>query len=148
MDKPKPITELLSNTSFAAEQTLRHGEYLRRLNTLLTRILDGDSRLHCQIGNIRDGLLILFADSTAWAVRLRYQTPVLLRELKQQKGLESLQKIEIRVMPKEEKEHTEQKVSLSSEASSCINACADNISDEKLQNALKRLAAHHKKEID
>lgn len=144
MDKPKPITELLHHASFPAEDVLQRGQFLHHLNNLIGTLLDPDARLHCQLGNIRDGLLILYTDSTAWASRLRYQTPTLLKQLQQHKGLESLQKVEVKVLPEEKKDVKNQKIALSSGASSCISTFANGIEDENLRNALKHLAAHHK----
>lgn len=144
MDKPSQLTKLLDQSASAAGNILRRGQYLQRLNQLLSRVLDTESRLHCRIGNVRDGLLILYTDSTAWATRLRYQAPALLAQLQQQKGLEGLQKIELRVLPEGKQEVKHQKASLSNEAASCITACADGIEDERLRNALKHLAKHHK----
>ena len=145
MDKPSPVTELLQQSGFAAEGVLQRGRFLHRLERLLDRLLDPDTRVHCRVGNIRDGVLILFTDSTAWATRLRYHVPSLLNALQQQKPLQELRKIELRVLPLEKKEITHQKANLSSEAASCITACAEGIDDEGLSQALQRLASHHKK---
>jgi hypothetical protein len=145
MDKPRPLTELFKRADFPAEGVLQRGQFLHRLNRLVSRLLDDDSKLHCQVGNLRDGILILYADTTAWASRLRYQGPALLKQLQQRKGLESLQQVEIRVMPREEKVSKEHKAELSEEASSCLSACADSIEDDALRNALQSLAAHHKR---
>ena len=145
MDKPSQITKLLHSTSFPAEGLLQRGQYLHRLDRLFGKLLDSETRLHCQVGNIRDGVLIIYIDSTAWATRLRYQTPALLQQLQQRKGLEGLHQIELRVLPAEKKELIEQPAKLSQEASSCLSACAESLEDENLSNALRRLAAHHKK---
>lgn len=144
MDKPNSLTELLQNDDFPAGEILKRGRFLKRLNHLIQNLLDDDLKIHCQVGNIRDGLLILYTDSTAWASRLRYQGPALLKQLQQHKGLASLQQIEIRVQPREEKESITRKVKLSGEASSCLQSCAEGITDSGLKQALERLAAHHK----
>ncbi len=145
MDKPNQITKLLHSASFPAEGLLQRGQYLHRLDRLLGKLLDAESRLHCRVGNVRDGVLILYTDSTAWATRLRYQTPALLQQLKQRRGLEGLQQIELRVLPKEKKEVSYQQAKLSQEASSCLTSCAESVEDEGLSGALRRLAAHHNK---
>lgn len=145
MDKPKPITDLLYRDNFPAEGVLQRGQFLHRLNRLLSSLLDDDSRLHCQVGNVRDGVLIIYVDSTAWASRLRYQSPALLKQLQQRKGLAALNQIEIKVLPRQESKKRIKPVELSAEASSCLSACADSIADEGLRAALQRLATHHKK---
>lgn len=123
---------------------MQRGQFLYRLNRLVASLLDSDSKLHCQVGNIRDGVLILYADSAGWASRLRYQAPTLLKQLQQRKGLEKLQKIELRVLPEQQKEETKQRAEMSAEASSCIQACSESIEDKELSRALARLAAHRK----
>lgn len=145
MDKPHPLTDLLKNANFPAEGVLQRGQFLHRLNRLVSHLLDDDSKRHCQVGNVRDNTLILYVDTTAWASRLRYQGPALLKQLQQRKGLESLQQVEVRVMPQEEKVSKEHKAELSGVASSCISACAESIGDDGLRNALQNLAAHHSK---
>ncbi len=146
MDKPSPITKLLHHADFPAEGLLQRGQYLHRLDRLLGSLLDDDCKVHCQVGNVRDGVLILYVDSTAWASRLRYQSPALLKQLQQRRGLAAIQQIEIKVSPKQEKTTKVQSVKLSREASSCIQACADSMEESGLREALQRLAAHHKKE--
>ncbi len=147
MDKPSPITKLLHRANFPAEGVLQRGQFLHRLNRLVGSLLDTDSKLHCQVGNIRDGVLILYVDSTAWASRLRYQSPALLKQLQQRKGLATLRHIEVKVTPKQEKEKKNQAAELSDEASSCLSACADSISDQGLREALQRLATRHRKSV-
>jgi hypothetical protein len=144
MDKPNSLTSLLHNGDFPAGEMLKRGRFLNRLNNLVQTLLDDDLKIHCQVGNIRDGVLILYTDSTAWASRLRYQSPALLKQMQQHKGLASLQQIEIRVQPREEKVSIYRKAELSNEASSCLQACADGMTDNGLKQALERLASHHK----
>ncbi len=146
MDKPSPITKLLHRANFPVEGLLQRGQFLHRLNRLVGSLLDDTFEQHCQVGNVRDGVLILYVDSTAWASRMRYQAPTLLKQLQQRKGLASIQKVEVKLLPKQEKVAKIQSVELSSEASSCLIACADSIEDDGLRIALQRLAAHHKKD--
>ena len=144
MDKPSLITELLQRSGFPADDVLHRGKFLHRLNRLVSSLLGDDLRLHCQVGNVRDGVLILYVDSTAWASRLRYQAPVLLKQLQQRKGLEALSQVEVKVLPPREDSKVTKRAELSKEASACLQGCADAIEDEELSNALRRLASHHK----
>ena len=146
MDKPSQITELLYRASFPAEGVLQRGQYLYRLNRVLSKLLDADSSLHCRVANVRDGVLILYTDSTAWATRLRYQTPALLKQLQQRKGLETLSRVDLRVLPEQEKTVINHQASLSKEASSYLSACAESVEDQGLSSALRRLAARYSKE--
>ncbi len=144
MDKPSPLTELLRQAGTPTGGLLQRGHFLQRLNKLLQSLLDDNLKLHCQVGNIRDGVLILYSDSTAWASRLRYQCPALLKQLQQRRGLAELRQIEVKVQPKQHKETQHKPATLSEQASSCLSVCADTVADEKLSRALLRLASHHK----
>lgn len=146
MDKPSPLSELLQREEFAAGGTLQRGQYLYRLNRLLQTLVDSEQSLHCQVGNIRDDQLILYCDSPAWASRLRFQLPSLLRQLQQRKGLSTLKRIDVRVLPREQPKQQPRTRRLSQTASSCIQACAAGIQDDKLHDALLRLASHCNKE--
>jgi hypothetical protein len=144
MNKPDLITELFQRTGFPAERVVQRAQSLRRLDRLVGSLLDHDSKQHCKVGNLRDGVLMLCVDSTAWASRLRYQTPALLTQLQQHKALATLQQIELKVTPRQEKTVTYQKATLSADAASCLRSCAEAITDTDLRQALQRLAAHHK----
>lgn len=146
MDKPSSITQLLHRASSPAKGVLQRGQFLHRLNRLVGSLLDDDSKLHCQVGNVRDGVLILYVDSTAWASRLRYQGTALLKQLQLRRGLASLQQVEIKVLPIQEKIEKNRPAVLTHEASSYLSACADSIEDNGLRTALQRLAAHHSKD--
>ena len=147
MDKPKALTELLHLTDFPAEGILQRGQFLHRLGRLLATLLNDNFNLHCKVGNVRDGILIIYCDSTAWAVRLRYQAPSLLKELQRRNGLSALQQIEVRILPAQQNEKTYQRATLSSDAHHCLQACADSVNDDGLRAALLRLATHHKEQV-
>lgn len=144
MDKPSQIIKLLSRPDLVGEGVLQRGHYLTRIDRMLSPLLDENTRLHCQVGNVRDGTLILFCDSTAWASRLRYLTPSLLPQLQRHKGLSALRQIEVKVLPKQVVVSKERVASLSDQARSCLQACADSIDDDGLRAALLHLSAHHK----
>ncbi|MDH5784698.1 MAG: DciA family protein [Chromatiales bacterium] len=144
MNKLSQLSVLLQQCGIASDGLLQHGQRLNLLEQLIKELLDSGSSLHFRLGNYRDNTLILYADSNAWASRLRYQAPALLTQLRKMEGLDGIDRIDVRVMPQEIKSIKKQHVSLSSAASSCIIACADGVSDEGLRNALRHLARHHK----
>lgn len=147
MDKPISVKKLLRSSKTPAERVLQHGQYLHRIENLLGSILDNEFRLQCRVGNVRDGVLIIYCSTTAWATRLRYQAARILDTLKQHSGVEGIKKIEVRILPVEDKTPSCQRTVLSNEAAQCIMACADSISDSKLSEALHRLAKRQNKKV-
>jgi len=140
MDKPIPVKKILHGSKTPAERVLQHGQYLHRIEKLLGSVFDDGLMLQCRVGNVRDGILIIYCNSTAWATRLRYQTSRILNALKEQYSIEDIRKIEVRISPVEEHTPPHQRVALSNEAADCITACANSVTDKGLQAALLRLA--------
>ncbi len=142
MSKPRAIIELLA-TQFSGEfeQTIQRSEKLRQLWHRLRRKLDADLASHCQLQNLRDGMLIIACDSTAWATRLRYQIPTLLEAMHHIMGHEGIHDIQIRVQPVSQKTQQQSaRATLSSHGAHCLKQCADTISDPALRQALEQLA--------
>lgn len=74
----------------------------RVLDTLTARVrphLPVPLRNHCRVVNIEDRLLVLAADSSAWAMKLRFQAPTLIEALRGSKDLAALQTVRVIVTP-------------------------------------------------
>jgi len=85
--------------------------------------------------------MLVHIDSTAWATRLRYQSPQLLRCLHRHPSLAQLRRIEIRVTPlAQPASSSPQPATLSAANAAIIDSTADSLSDPNLRTALKRLA--------
>jgi len=85
--------------------------------------------------------MLVHIDSTAWATRLRYQSPQLLRCLHRHPSLAQLRRIEIRVTPLAQPvSSSPQPATLSAANAAIIDSTADSLSDPNLRTALKRLA--------
>lgn len=146
MDKPSPIRQLLQREAFPAGGIISRGQALHLLDRQLKTLLETSESLHCQVGNLRDGVLILYCDSTAWATRLRYQVPQLLARMREKSEWRGVQRIEVRVSPASEKPPEKQTVKIGSGAQRSLLGCAESVTDEALGSALRRLAAHYKGE--
>lgn len=96
---------------------------------------------HCQVAGIRDGCLCLFADSPAWAARLRFQEPQLIKAWRRQGGSE-IRKIQVRVIPQEHlpRSLAKRKLTLTAENIKLLEQTARGITDPDLAQALQRLA--------
>ena len=122
------------------EKILFQAKRLQQLQALLAQ-LQPELSQHCQVANFKDGELILAVSSAAWAMRVRFLAPELLKSLK--KNLPGLTKIQTQItMPLTEKkaEPYWPKLALSDNTREMLAGLADTISDEKLKKNLLQLA--------
>jgi hypothetical protein len=116
---------------------------LSRLQQVLEAQLEPAAREHCQVAAWREGQLLLIASDGQWATRLRYQERRLLRQLGVMAEFAGLQRIRIKVRPRETAPPGNQhQPSLSTDAARTIQASAEETSDPRLRAALERLASH------
>ena len=66
---------------------LARARFLAGLHQSLQSILPADLKPHCQLANIRDGVVIMIASSSIWANRLRFHQTELLKYLHSEHGL-------------------------------------------------------------
>lgn len=68
-------------------------EHIQQLNQSLDEVLTGDLKKHCRVAGIEGTCLILQVDNGAWATRLRYETPELLRALQAHRDFTNIESI-------------------------------------------------------
>lgn len=96
--RPQSLREvLLGNRNLQYLQA--RVEYLQKTDLLLRSHLDSSLREHCRIANIRDNILVIFVESSAWAARFRFCIPTLLEKLKSEPELQGLKSVQVRVNP-------------------------------------------------
>lgn len=140
MTKPL-IKQLLASES--ANRLLTRVRQLQSLSNTLHDCLPADLVQHTQVVRWENGRLTVQTDSAAWATRLRYLTPQLLRCLRQSPTFAEARHIELRVAPlAASTAPAVQRAYLSPHSASIIDANADSIADPLLRAALKRLARH------
>jgi hypothetical protein len=120
---------------------LREADEQQRLTARLRGLLPADLAPHLAAVRVRRGCLVLFADSPAWASRLRYAAPGI------RTTLPSIRAIRIRVSPPEPRARHAgwggaRRPTLSPRVAAQIRAVAAGVSDPSLQQALQRLASH------
>jgi hypothetical protein len=145
INKPRKLPELLTDEDNSAlSGVIRRGRQLHGLGVLLGEILGPDLAAHCQLANIRGNTLVISASSTAWATRVRYQSPQLLQKIRCEERLRGVDSIHVRITPPEQSAaSTSQSIrhaSMSDAAAECLSQCAEGIEDQKLQSALRHLA--------
>ncbi len=139
MTRPRSLQQLLGLGESA--RLIERIQYLKSLNGQLHICLDPETSSHTQVADLNAERLLVHVDSSAWATRLRYQLPQLLRCLNQHPSLAQLRRIDIRVAPLAQPVPSPpQPATLSDANAAIIDSTADSLSDPSLRTALKRLA--------
>ena len=146
MNTLKNIVRLLAGSPDGLQAVLNHSQRLETLNRVLRGCIPAPLNQHCQVANLRDNILVLHADSSAWALKLRYGSRTLLQQLRQ-RGMPGLDTIEVKVRPPNPTLHRPEKirsVQMSAKTAQLLDSIASGINDSPLKNALQRLAQHGK----
>jgi hypothetical protein len=76
---PVPVTLALSSPGLS--DLVERARFLRQLDAQLRAELPANLSAHVQVANLYDDRLVMLADSSAWATRLRYERQKLLHHL-------------------------------------------------------------------
>jgi len=126
----------------AALPVIERARKLQRLEQTVLQLLPKNLSAHCKVQNLKSEILILTTGSPAWAARLRFAVPDLIKQLECQFSL-TLRNIQIKIEPEtiEIQLLNKRKPKLSL-ASGCLLAqTAHSVNHPALQAALYRLAA-------
>jgi hypothetical protein len=110
-----------------------------RVKKLLAPPLDQ----HARVASLRDQVLVIQADSPAWAARIRYLVPELLGQLDASTGqFPRIQSIRVRVAvePCAQAREPAHRPPVSVQAAVELRRQAETVSDDRLRDALLRLA--------
>lgn len=143
MKSPKPLHKFLAaGAGNDLSDLLRHARRMEHLSALVRRHLGAPLGDHCRAANLREGILLLHADASAWATRLRYELPGLLEFLRQ-RGQPELRSIRVKVAPPDWAPAAAPPLArprLSAAASELLRGVAGTIQDPGIRDALLRLA--------
>ena len=128
----------------AVQRLIRHARHIEGLGRDIHALLEPPLQEHCRLTNVKDGTLVLHADSSAWAARLRFQMPAVLRQLRQHPAFTGVSGFRVRVAPLQRAAPVAPSSprELSQETVSLIRSSADTVGDLRLKLALQRLADH------
>lgn len=144
MNTLKNITQLLAGNPGGLQAVISHTQRLEALNRTLRGCIPAPLSQHCQVANLRDNILVLHADSSAWALKLRYSSRALLQQLRQ-RGVPGLSAVEVKVRPHNAVINRPEKIRhahMSGKTAQLLDSIADDISDSRLKAALQHLARH------
>ena len=140
MNKPSKINKLTGGGRYA--QLLSRARKLIALEKLLNKLLPTPLNEHCRILTISGTTLILSANSSVWAARLRFHTPQLVKQLASYQP-DSIKAIRIRVKPPARPATPVKPKTMprrSPLAAAALKQAAQSISDPALKSGLLRLA--------
>ena len=116
-----------------------HIEQLGKLQIKLHDYFEPPLNEHVIIADYRQKTLVFHADSAAWATKLRYRTPEILKLFKD--DLPGIRTIRIKNPPVEAREQTTRRAAgASSDTVDGIRQVAGRITDPSLRSALLRIA--------
>lgn len=143
MNTPRPIRRLLETEVRSLNGLMEHARRLERLAREIRAALPHPLADHCRLANVRRGSLILQVDSAAWATRLRYQVPGLLKQFRKHASLAQVTDIKIRVTPPDSPKSIRpfRSARLSPSSAKMLMDTAEAITDPDLGAALRRLAS-------
>ncbi len=139
---PKSVGRILRLSSATLAPLLTRVQLLARLTRTLHSHLPTSLAQHCQVANLKDGVLVIGVDSPAWAARLRYQLPQLLRHIQADDIVPDLTELRMRIQPAAEIKvgRSRLPVAMSTDTGVLLSQVAEGITDPDLRAALKRLS--------
>ena len=131
----------LTHTDKHLAGLLQQASAYEHLNRLLSPLLGPEVAAQVRVACLRDGELIIFANSPAWASQVRMVTSRLLAQL--QPRLDNLQSIKVRVQPKQQPPAAAiLRRPLSESARKSLQQFADSCDNQDLKAIAKDLSAH------
>jgi hypothetical protein len=144
-NKPASFSTLLSNQDSALGRLCRHAGYLAYLEKKLCLFLAAPLNTHCSVANFTNDTLVLHSDSAAWAAKLRYNIPAILKYMQHECQLTSLKTIRIKIrLPShaEPSGSAGKKPDISAASANYLKQAAETMSDDDLRLSLLKLARH------
>jgi len=127
---------------YARLPLLERARSLQRLEQAVLGLLPENLAAHCRVINLKKEILILAVPSSAWAARLRFAGPELVRQLNGRSALK-LRSIQVHIQPESEKIQSikQPPLQLSLASGTLLAQTAQTINHPALREALYRLAA-------
>jgi len=121
---------------------LERARSLQRLEQAVLGVLPESLAAHCSVMNLKRETLVLGVRSSAWAARLRFAAPELLKQLQCQLSLK-VNAIDVRVMPEQQDipPVSRKPEGISMDNATLLAQTADAVDHPELREALYRLAA-------
>ena len=152
----RQFSELVSSND-QLNKLYHHAKDICALNEKLHKHLAPSLRSHCNVANYSDETLTVNADTSAWASKLRYCIPDILKFAKLQCGLTNLKTVRVRVslfhhktnqsktgQSKFSDTNSTRKAHLSKKSADFIKNIAESINDPALRKSILKISNHGK----
>jgi hypothetical protein len=112
----------------------------------LRALLPADTREHCEVATVQGPVLTILVQNAAWATRLRFMLPELLRELNRLSDFGGVRDIQIRIArhPTAVGQSMESQLTARPPDAVALEGLASTLGPGELQAAILRLSRHGK----
>ncbi len=148
------FNELVSSND-QLNKLYHHAKDICALNEKLHKHLAPSLSSHCNVANYSDETLTVNADTSAWASKLRYCIPDILKFAKLECGLSNLKTVRVKVSPIHHKTNqsktvqskfsgtnSTRKAHLSKKSADFIKNIAKTINDPELRKSILKISNH------
>jgi hypothetical protein len=144
---PRSIAQILEQVGNSDLRTLSVRSRLAAdLERQVLACLPAELAGQCRVGGVSEGCLRLLAPTPAWAARLRFEAPRLVKSLLQQ-GATAIRSVDVRIAPPATpRVAPERHIRMSPDNARLLEQTARAISDPRLAQALARLARRGRQE--
>lgn len=149
MPSPTKLGAIVTQNSLL-RQLFREAAENRSHNDQVKQLIDEPLRAHVRFALIKGDTVILIADSSAWASKLRYQVATIQRRMESSPELPEIRNIRVKVAAAEPTSQipTHRAQALSATTAEGVRRQAESIEDPLLREAVLKLAGHRRRDGD
>lgn len=138
-----PLERLIMVNPSGVARLLARTKELEGISREVAAILPVKFIPHCRVANLRGKVLVLQADSSAWATRLRYEGPAILDHLRRH-GWPALTEAKILIGSHHSVSLPVRRAVMSNSTIVLLHSLARTYPDAELRAAWGRIASHHR----
>ncbi len=149
MPSPTKLGAIVTQNSLL-RQLFREAAENRSQNDRIRELIDEPLRAHVRFALIKGDTVILIADSSAWASKLRYQVAVIQRRMEASAEMAAVRNIRVKVAAAEAITQipTRRAQGLSATTADGMRRQAESIEDPLLREAVLKLSGHRQRDGD
>ena len=141
---PKSIAEVVSSSP-VIQKLRQEAKKLERLQGFIDSFLEPEVAKRLHVGSQGSDFIVLIAESSAWAAKIRYLVPVILQNLATQPEYATINTVRIRTEKNDRPApYTPEirRLALGKKAASALEESSELIEDPEIAAALRRLGRH------
>ncbi len=144
-NQPSSLLALLTNYQSRLGNLYEQTQRIQDFKDKLSEHLGSPLNEHCTLANYKNDLIVMHADSPAWATKLRFSTPDIISYMQRECHLNTLKTIRVKVVPtiKKINRTPARRLILSSKSTKLIRNIANSMTDHNLRNSLLKLTKHN-----